>query len=201
MNTFLIEKLKKYVVFLASQSPRRHQLLKDLGVDFLYLKLAVKEEYPTELSPVETAKYLSKLKGAAVKWNELPSNAIVITCDTVVVVEQHILGKPKDQEEAILFLKMLSGKKHTVISGLTVATVEQILTSHCETEVSFNHLTDEDIKYYVTHYLPLDKAGAYGIQEWIGLMGVEKIEGCFYNIIGLPTQLLWKMLENISDSD
>lgn len=196
-SVFLLERLKDYVVFLASKSPRRHQLLTSLGIDFQCLKLDVEESYPEGLSPVEVAEFLSKLKLSLVKWSELSSNAIVITCDTIVVIDKHILGKPKDEQEAILFLKLLSGKKHTVISGLTVATTNKIITSHCETKVYFNTFKNEEIEYYVRNYSPLDKAGAYGIQEWIGLMGMEKIEGCFYNIIGLPTRLLWNMLENI----
>ena len=194
----LLDKLKDYKVYLCSKSPRRHELLADMGIDFEYLPTNVIEKHPDTDNPVEVAEYLSKLKLSPIKMSDYAPNTIFIACDTIVVLGNEILEKPKDESEAIAMLRELSGKTHTVISGLTVATPESNLTSHRKTEVRFSQLSDEEIAYYVQQYKPLDKAGAYGVQEWIGCIGIEAIEGSFYNVMGLPTKLLWEMLGKLT---
>lgn len=197
----LVDQLKEYKIYLASKSPRRHQLLSGMGIDFEYLPLEVEENYPSELLPVEVAEYLSRLKLSPVDLQKYPEKSLFITCDTIVVLGNEIIGKPKDEEDAIRILHKLSGNDHTVISGLTVATPKKMITSNKQTLVSFRKLTDDEINYYVKQYKPFDKAGAYGIQEWIGYVGIEHIEGSFYNIMGLPTKLLWEMMEEIVKED
>lgn len=193
----LINQLKEYKIYLASQSPRRHQLLAGMEIDFEHLSLHVEESYPAGLTPVEIAEYLSRLKLSPVERKTFPEKTIFIACDTIVVLNGQIIGKPTDAEDAVAILKKLSGQEHTVISGLTIATPSRELTRSKETEVRFKKLTEEEIRYYISKYQPLDKAGAYGIQEWIGYIGIEHVSGSFYNIMGLPTKLLWDMLEEI----
>lgn len=193
----LINDLKSYKIYLASKSPRRHQLMTGMDIDYEYLPLDVEEYYPEGLSPVEIAEYLSRLKLSPVRENDYSANTIFIACDTIVVSSGNIIGKPKDEADAVRILKILSGKEHTVVSGLTVMRKGKYLTSHKTTLVKFKELTDEEITYYLDRYKPMDKAGAYGIQEWIGYIGIEYVEGSFYNIMGLPTKLLWDMLEEI----
>ena len=196
----LINQLEKYKIYLASGSPRRHQLLAGMDIVFEYLPLEVEEKYPEHLTPIEVAEYLSQLKLSPIIMEDYPDNAIFIACDTIVVVEGHIIGKPKDEEDAIAILHRLSGREHTVITGVTVAALSKKITSHKTTKVKFKTLSDEEIRYYIGKYKPFDKAGAYGIQEWIGYVGIEHVEGSFYNIMGLPTRLLWEMLEKIDES-
>jgi septum formation protein len=191
----LLHKLAEYQIFLASKSPRRHELLAGMGISFQYLETTVEELYPEHLTPVQVAEYLSQLKMSGIERSAYPDKSIFITCDTIVVLHDHIIGKPKDRDEALTFLRRLSGHTHQVISGLTVATPHTIRTEHCITNVRFAQLSEEQIQYYVNQYLPFDKAGAYGVQEWLGYTGIEAIEGSFYNVMGLPTQLLWRMLE------
>jgi septum formation protein len=193
----LLDKLADYQIFLASKSPRRHELLAGMGISFQYLETKVEELYPEHLTPIQVAKYLSQLKMSGIERNTYPDKSIFITCDTIVVLHDHIIGKPKDRDEALTFLHRLSGHTHQVISGLTVATPHNLRTKHSITKVRFASLTEEQMQYYVNQYLPLDKAGAYGVQEWLGYTGIEAIEGSFYNVMGLPTQLLWKMLREI----
>lgn len=193
----LINQLKNYKIYLASQSPRRHQLLAGMEIDFEHISLQVEEAYPAGLSPVEIAEYLSRLKLSPIERSSFPEKTIFIACDTIVVLNGQIIGKPADAEEAVFILQQLSGQQHTVISGLTIATPFRELTRSKETGVRFKNLTEEEIRYYVSKYQPLDKAGAYGIQEWIGYIGIEYVNGSFYNIMGLPTKLLWDMLEEI----
>jgi septum formation protein len=166
-----------------------------MGLRFEILHTDVTETYPKHLTPVEIAEYISQLKLSSVVFSDYSENDIFISCDTIVVLDNKILGKPNTLLEAAAMLHQLSGKTHQVISGLTVATAEKKVTKHSITEVTFKTLTDEEIQYYVKHFKPLDKAGGYGIQEWIGLIGVISIHGCFYNVMGLPTQLLGEMLE------
>ena len=194
----LLDKLKDYKVYLCSKSPRRHELLADMGIDFEYLPTNVVEKHPDTDNPVEVAEYLSKLKLSPIKMEEYPKNTIFIACDTIVVLGNEILEKPKDEADAVAMLRELSGNTHTVISGLTVATPERSLTSHRKSQVRFGQLSDEEIDYYMRRYQPLDKAGAYGVQEWIGYIGIEALEGSFYNVMGLPTKLLWEMLGKIT---
>lgn len=194
----LLDILKDYKVYLCSKSPRRHELLAGMGIDFEYLPTNVVEKHPDTDNPVEVAEYLSQLKLSPVKMEDYPKNTIFIACDTIVVLGNEILEKPKDEADAVAMLHELSDNTHTVISGLTVATPQRSLTSHRKTEVRFSQLSDEEIRYYVQQYKPYDKAGAYGVQEWIGYIGIEAINGSFYNVMGLPTKLLWEMLKEVS---
>ena len=198
MPIMLLDTLKDYKVYLCSKSPRRQELLAGMGIDFEYLPTNVEEKHPNTDNPVEVAEYLSKLKLSPIHLEEYPKNTIFIACDTIVVLGNEILEKPKDEAEAVKMLHELSGKSHTVISGLTVTTPERSITSHRKSEVRFGQLSDEEIDYYVQQYKPLDKAGAYGVQEWIGYIGIEALEGSFYNVMGLPTKLLWEMLKEIT---
>jgi len=190
----------KSKLILVSKSPRRKQLLEEMGFSFEILHTDVEEIYPEHLTPVQIAEYLSQLKLTPVKFSEYSKNDIFISCDTIVVLDEMILGKPKTEAEATAMLQQLSGKTHQVISGVTVATKEKMITQHNITDVMFKTLSEEEIQYYIAHYKPFDKAGAYGIQEWIGLIGVISIRGCFFNVMGLPTRLLVEMLTVFLDS-
>jgi len=183
-------------LFLVSKSPRRKQLLEEMGFGFEILQTDVEEIYPKHLTPVQVVEYLSQLKLEPVNFTEYSENDIFISCDTIVVLDEMIMGKPATEIEANEMLRQLSGKTHQVISGITVATAKQKVTKHCITEVTFKTFSEAEIQYYVTHYKPYDKAGAYGIQEWIGLTGVTSVNGCFYNVMGLPTALLWELLKD-----
>jgi septum formation protein len=182
------------VIRLVSKSPRRKQLLEEMGLRFEVLPTDVEEIYPEHLTPTQIAEYLSQLKLTPIDFSKYAENDIFISCDTIVVLDGMILGKPKTEAEATAMLQQLSGKTHQVISGLTVASAGKTVTKHSITEVSFKTLSEKEIQYYITHYKPFDKAGGYGIQEWIGLIGVTSIRGCFYNVMGLPTQVLGEML-------
>jgi MAF protein len=193
----LLDELKNYKIYLASKSPRRRELLADMGIDYELLSAEVEESYDPSMHPAEVVQYLSRLKLSAVDFSQYPANTIFIACDTIVVMDGRILGKPKDDEDALQMLHQLSGHTHTVLSGLTVATPNHSLTDYRSTEVTFAELSDGELRYYVEHYRPLDKAGAYGVQEWIGCVGIKSIHGSFYNVMGLPTRLLWEMLGKI----
>lgn len=193
----LLEELKNRKVILASQSPRRRELLAGMGVEFEVMKTDVEETYDPTWSPEEIVMHLSKLKLSPIDMSQYPSSTIFITCDTIVVVDGQIIGKPKDEADAKRMLRMLSGNTHTVYSGLTVATPQKQLTNYRSTDVVFETLSDEMIQYYIDTYKPFDKAGSYGVQEWIGRVGIREVRGSFYNVMGLPTRLLWQMLEQI----
>lgn len=165
-----------------------------MGLSFEILHNDVEEIYPGNLSPIQIAEHLSQLKLSPINFSKYSENDIFISCDTIVVLDDQILGKPATKAEAITMLQQLSGKTHQVISGLTVTTAQKSITKHSITEVAFKTLSEEEIQYYVEYYKPFDKAGGYGIQEWIGLIGVTSINGCFYNVMGLPTQLLGEIL-------
>jgi len=194
----LLENLRDYKIYLASQSPRRRALLSDMDIDFEILRTDVEEKYDTSLAPEEVVQFLSRLKLSTVDFSHYAPETIFIACDTIVVVDGIIIGKPRDEQEAVAMIRQLSGRTHTVLSGLTVATPQQMLTDYRASEVTFEQLADEEINYYVQRYRPLDKAGAYGVQEWIGCMGIKSINGSFYNVMGLPTCLLWDMLKKIT---
>jgi len=181
-------------LYLVSKSPRRKQLLEEMGFTFEILPTDVEETYPGHFTPIQIAEYLSQLKLTPVNFSEYSKTDIFISCDTIVVLDDMILGKPETETEAIAMLQQLSGRTHQVISGLTVASMEKKMTKHSITEVTFKTLSEEEIQYYIKHYQPYDKAGGYGIQEWIGLIGVTSVRGCFYNVMGLPTQMLGEML-------
>lgn len=193
----LLDELKNYKIYLASKSPRRRELLADMGIDYELLSAEVEESYDPLMPPAEVVQYLSRLKLSAVDFAQYPANTLFIACDTIVVMDGRIMGKPRDDEEALQMLRQLSGHTHTVLSGLTVATPNHSLTDYRSTEVTFAELTEDEIRYYEQQYCPLDKAGAYGVQEWIGCVGISSIQGSFYNVMGLPTRLLWEMLGKI----
>ncbi len=192
---FSLPSLAGKLVMLASGSPRRRQLLSDLAIDFtLAPTLEIEETYPDGLAPEEVAPYLSKLKARAYRAI-LDENEIVITADTVVVNEGKVLGKPKGKDEAKMMLRSLSGHSHKVITGVTIMSTDKETTFSAETEVEFASLTEDEIDFYVDHFNPVDKAGAYGIQEWIGCIGVKSIKGSFYNVMGLPLHRLFDELK------
>lgn len=193
----LIKKIADYNLYLCSQSPRRKELLRGMDLNFEVIKSNVKESYPSSLSPVEVVEYLSNLKLSAIPLEQYPENSIFIGCDTIVVMDQKIMGKPADEKEAFEIITQLSGRKHNVITGVTVATKKRRITSHRTTMVSFKDFTPEEIDYYIKQYKPYDKAGGYGIQEWIGFVGIDHIEGSFYNVMGFPTKLVYDMLTEI----
>ena len=191
----LHDKLKSYRLILASQSPRRRQLLGDAGIEFeLSPRYECEECYPAELPAVEVAEYLSRLKSEAYP-EPLGEKDILLTADTIVVACDKVLGKPEDREDAIQTIKMLSGREHEVITGVTLRSATRSVSFSSHSKVNFRVLTDEEIAYYVDTYSPMDKAGAYGIQEWIGYVGIEGIEGSFYNVMGLPVQRLYCELD------
>jgi septum formation protein len=184
----------KYDVVLASKSPRRQQLLRDLGINFRVEVIeGIQESYPATMPADEVAQFLAIQKA---KPYRLKDNELLITADTIVVLDGEVLGKPADAAEAHQMLRNLSGKVHHVITGVCVTTKERQESFADVTEVEFAELTDEEIDYYIEHYRPMDKAGAYGIQEWIGYMGVKRINGCFYNVMGLPVPRLYALLKS-----
>lgn len=190
-----LDRLNCCRLILASHSPRRRELLAGCGLKFtLADNYEVDERYPDDLPTDEVAAYLSRLKSEAFP-RELSDSEILITADTVVLLQDRILGKPSGREGAIAMLRDLSGRDHRVITGVTLRCRDRIETFDSRTEVWFKPLTDEEILYYVDTFQPYDKAGAYGIQEWIGYVGIERIEGSFYNVMGLPVQKLIARLE------
>ena len=193
----LLDELSRRKIFLVSQSPRRRELLAGMGVDFEILKTDVEETYDPSWTPEQIVMHLSKLKLSPIDMAQYDPDTIFIACDTIVVVDGQIIGKPKDKADAERMLNMLSGSSHTVYSGLTVATPQKQLTDFRATEVVFDTLTDDMIQYYIKTYQPFDKAGSYGVQEWIGYVGISEVHGSYYNVMGLPTRLLWQMLSAI----
>jgi len=193
----MLENLEKYKVVLASNSPRRKELLDGLGIAYEVKTLpGIDESYPAHLQGEEIPLYIAKSKAAAY-LNQLVSNELIITADTVVWVADKVLGKPADKTEAIEMLQLLSGKTHQVITAVCLLTRTFQHTFTALTEVSFARLSNEEINYYVDTYQPFDKAGAYGIQEWIGFIGVERISGSYFNVMGLPIQKLYRELAKI----
>ena len=191
----LHDKLRDFKVVLASASPRRRELLSATGIEYtLASKFECEESYPSTLDALDVAPYLSALKSANYPY-QLNYNEILITADTVVVLDGRVLGKPQNEAEAFKMLADLSGSEHTVVTGVTLRTAEREHTFSSRSVVRFAELTGEQIEYYIERYRPMDKAGAYGIQEWIGYVGIEGIEGSFYNVMGLPVQRLCKELE------
>ena len=192
----LHDKLKTWHLILASQSPRRRQLLAEAGLDYaLAPKFDCDEVYPAELPAEQVAEYLSRLKSEAYP-DALGANDILLTADTVVVAGGRILGKPASEQEAVEMIRSLSDKEHEVITGVTLRSAERVRSFSSHSKVRFRALTDEEIEYYVKTYAPMDKAGAYGIQEWIGYVGIEGIEGSFFNVMGLPVQRLYCELDS-----
>lgn len=181
-------------LLLASGSPRRRELLDKLGIEVVRAHLKdVDESYPATMPATEVAAHLSRKKAEAY-LGEIAPDEVLVTADTVVVDGNHVLGKPHDEAEAQAMLRELSGHCHKVVTGVTLATTEGMDTFSETTEVEFAELTDAEIAYYVEHYRPMDKAGAYGIQEWIGYIGIDGIRGDYYNVMGLPLRQLYKHL-------
>jgi septum formation protein len=179
-------------IILASKSPRRQELLKAMGLDFKVVLKEVDESYPADLKPAEIAVYIAEKKASA--FAELSTDSLVITADTIVAFGQDILGKPADRTEAIAVLKQLSASVHQVYTGVSLSYAGKLHSFADLTEVTFAALTEEEIIHYVDQYQPYDKAGSYGIQEWIGLTAVEKINGSYTNVMGLPTEKLYRAL-------
>jgi len=184
----------QYEIILASKSPRRQELLKDLGLKFEVQSLDIPEVFPDGLSMTEIPVYLAELKAEAFRPS-LKKNQLVITADTIVWLDGHIMNKPVDFADGFRMLKNLSGKKHQVLTGVCILTTEKKVSFFASTDVWFKPLSDEEIQYYLETYHPYDKAGAYGIQEWIGFIGINRIEGSFFNVMGLPVQSLYEHLK------
>ena len=192
----MLDNIRKYNVVLASKSPRRKELLGMLDVPFeIRVKDGIDESYPADMPAVEVAEYLSRLKGKAYA-EDIRENEMVITADTIVILDGKIYGKPKNEDDAIDMLMQLQGQTHIVASGVCVATKEKIVSFTTTTEVTFAPLSREEATWYVGKYRPLDKAGAYGIQEWIGCAAVARIDGSFYNVMGLPVHQLYNVLKD-----
>ncbi|MDX9845414.1 MAG: Maf family nucleotide pyrophosphatase [Tenuifilaceae bacterium] len=186
--------LKGKTIILASQSPRRQQLLAELGLPFeVRLFGEVDESYPTNLVYTDIPVYLAQKKAEPYKPS-LQDNEILITSDTIVWCKGDVLGKPTDRDDAVEILRTLSGCKHTVVTGVAINFQGRFRSFIAETDVYFRSLTDEEILYYIDNFKPFDKAGAYGIQEWIGYVGVERIDGSYFNVMGLPVQKLYSEL-------
>ena len=191
----MLDNLKNYNIVLASKSPRRQELLKGIGLDFSILTKEVDENYPSRLPLIDVAPFLSLKKAKAFDDAELPDNYMIITADTVVIVDNEILGKPKNSDDAVRMLQLISGKVHKVVTGVTVHTKKKTKTFSVTSKVAFEKLDNQEIKYYIDNFKPYDKAGAYGVQDWIGYIGVSNVEGSYYNVMGLPTQRLYKVLK------
>ncbi len=192
----MLENLKKYQVILASKSPRRQELLRGMGVDFAVQTKETPETFPPEMPLDEVPKHLSLQKSLAFSDNELPADYLLITADTVVICEGEILGKPKESEDAFRMLSQLSGKTHRVVTGVTVRSAAKTESFAATSQVTFAALEQDEIDYYIARCQPFDKAGAYGIQEWIGYVGISGLEGSFYNVMGLPTRRLYQVLKS-----
>jgi septum formation protein len=201
----VLEDLKKYSVVLASNSPRRKELLSGLGVNFSVKTLPdVDESFPDTLKGEEIPLFIARKKADAYKVlfssvtsNEVEEPLLVITADTIVWLEDEVLGKPANATEARAMLSKLSGKKHQVITGVCLTTASWQKSFAAVSEVQFSSLTEEEMDYYIHNYCPYDKAGAYGVQEWIGFIGVESIQGSYFNVMGLPIQRLYRELKTI----
>lgn len=193
----MLDHLKDYHIVLASNSPRRRELLAGLGLTFETRVIpGIDESYPEGLSGPDIACYIASAKAAAYR-DTLSERELLITADTIVYIDGRVFGKPHDREEACAMLRTLSGRSHQVITGVTLSTRQQTRTFSVTTDVSFTELAEEEIAYYVDHYRPFDKAGSYGIQEWIGYVGVTGIRGSYFNVMGLPVQRLYQELKKI----
>ena len=194
LKLMLIDKLKNYTITLGSASPRRKQLLAELAIEFSIKTTQKEEEYPQNLDGAEIAEFLAKQKAEVIS-KELTGNYLLITADTIVIQNNEILHKPKDKDEAQRILQNLSGKSHKVISGVCIKSAKKEVVFSSETEVTFNKLSEDEILYYIENFKPFDKAGSYGIQQWIGYIGIEKIKGSYNNVVGLPTAELYQKLK------
>ena len=182
-------------IILGSNSPRRRKLLKSIGLSFEIRKIDIEETYPKNLSPIKIAEFLSKKKS---DYQEINENEILICADTLVFKRNKVYGKPKNKKDAKNMLMELSGKSHHVVTAVTMRTIKKMKTFHDITQVFFKELSESEIEFYVNKYEPFDKAGSYGIQEWLGHIGINKIIGSFNNVMGLPTQKLYINLETFN---
>lgn len=190
----MLDNLKKYNIILASNSPRRRELLSGLALNYeVKLIKDVDESYPSHLNGSEIPEFISRIKAAAYR-PFMKENDLIITADTIVYANNKVLGKPKNREDAVKMLKTLSGQTHQVMTGVTITTHKFQKSFVSTSDVTFDNLTDEEINFYIDNYKPYDKAGAYGIQEWIGYIGVSGIRGSYFNVMGLPIQKLYREL-------
>jgi septum formation protein len=192
----LSEKLKNFNIILASGSPRRHHFFNELGVDFSIEVKNVEETYPSSLKGFEITDYLSKLKAS--QFKDISDNDIVVTSDTIVWKDHMAIEKPNNFQQAVTMLTSISGSMHEVITSVCFTGSQFQKTVHDITKVWFRELTNEEITHYIKSFEPYDKAGGYGIQEWIGYIGIERIEGCYFNVMGMPTRLVYKTLIDIA---
>ena len=193
----LHEKLADKHLILASASPRRRQLMEEAGMRFtLAAKFECDESYPADIQTEMVAEYISQQKSAHYPF-PLSEDDVLLTADTVVIVDNVILGKPADESDAARMLRMLAGRSHSVITGVTIRMADRVHSFSVESRVKFRDLSDDEIAYYIREYRPFDKAGAYGIQEWIGYVAIEGIEGSFFNVMGLPVQKLYVELDKL----
>ena len=196
-NEIILPNLKQYKIVLCSNSPRRKELLKGLGLNFQTRIIdGIDESYDKSLPGEDIAKMISEKKAESYKAT-MSSDELIITADTIVYVDGEVLGKPQNKIDAARMLKMISGKCHDVITGVCLLTSNKRISFSVKTKVSFAQITDDEILFYIENYKPYDKAGAYGIQEWIGYIGVDSIQGSYFNVMGLPVQRLYSELKNI----
>jgi septum formation protein len=188
------EILKNYDLVLGSKSPRRLDLLKALGLHFVSVEFEVDEVYPPHLQAADIARYLCELKADAYDTDLLGKHSILITADTIVWLDGECIGKPANENQAIEMLQKLSGKQHSVFTGICLKSRTRKTVFHAQTLVNFRELKPEEIAFYIKHHKPFDKAGSYGIQEWIGYIGITGIEGCYYNVMGFPVELFYEKL-------
>ncbi|MCR4959333.1 MAG: Maf-like protein [Prevotella sp.] len=192
----MLDNLKNYRIILASNSPRRRELLSGLGIDYeVHTLPGIDESYPADLPVEQIAEYIAAEKAAAYQ-KQMAVDELLITADTIVVVAGEVMGKPHDADDARRMLHKLSNCTHQVITGVCLTTTEKQRRFSVKTDVTFKALTDEEIDYYITHYRPFDKAGAYGIQEWIGYIGVTGLNGSYFNVMGLPVQRIYTELSS-----
>ena len=196
----LKEKLNKINIILASGSPRRQQFFKEMDLHYTIRLKEIEEIYPEHLQAEEITNFLAELKANAFE-NELKENDVLVTSDTIVWLNGKALGKPKDYEDAFEMLQQLANQTHEVITSVCLKSIDKTEVFHCVTKVTFANLSDEAIKYYLDNYQPFDKAGSYGIQDWIGLVGISKIEGSYTNVVGLPTEMLFQKLMNYAETN
>ncbi len=192
----MLENLSKFNIVLASQSPRRQQLLKEIVPEFEIKIKEVDEVYPPNLKKEEICMFLSNLKSEA--FGVLDEDQMLITSDTIVCLGEEVLGKPRDRSEALTMLTKLAGSTHTVYTGVTIRTNNHKETFYDATHVTFHDLSQEELEFYIDKCQPFDKAGSYGIQEWMGYVGIQKMEGEFYNVMGLPVHKLYQLLKSWS---
>ncbi|MDR0971433.1 MAG: Maf family protein [Bacteroidales bacterium] len=191
----------EYKILLGSKSPRRLEILKQMGFKIKQVAINVDESFDKAIAYYDIPEYISNKKLKAYDTSILKDKEIFLTADTMVFLNEKPLGKPKDEKQAFQFLKMLSGNKHLVITGCSIATKHNSISFSQTTEVYFKNLSIEEIKHYVENYKPLDKAGGYAIQQWIGMIGIEKINGCFYNVVGLPSEKLFFFLQKLIEKE